>query len=240
MVRQSTVRGSRVLGCLFLFFFVLGILGLGIELFIEVPGHLALGWTAYLWRTLPEVRVSFEPLLTGLAALVLAVWLGHRFTQWFIGSTGENVPKWPFRSTIAATALLLILFAAAVAMTGIVHQSGWLFREDIVESSQRFRPESSAPMRAWVALQDIKYESNEGDVFPNRIDRPSPEAIGLPPTREGDQWIYLAAGKPMDLADEELVLVYPKPIDGKWLCIRADGEPVKLDSLAEALEQVSP
>ena len=95
---------------------------------------LAFGWIAYLGRVVLHVNVAWPALLSALACLVGAVALGHTFTRWLWRETAPDPataarPPWRFRWTLAATAVVVLMFTAGIAATGITHQSAWLARD---------------------------------------------------------------------------------------------------------------
>jgi hypothetical protein len=113
---------------------------------IELLFNLAAGWAFYLYRVLPQVRVSLPGVVTAVLCLaVLAVGL-HWFLRWLhqqrpgpkeVGAPAR--PPWPARWTGAILGLVVMMFAAGISVVGISHQTGWLFTstEPIVESSFR-------------------------------------------------------------------------------------------------------
>lgn len=95
-------------------------------LLIETPIHFLLGWLFHAGRVLPPQLADWRALLLPLGCLILAGWLLHRFVRWSIATKG-GLRSWSPGQTISALALLLLGCAAAIAMSGIVHQAVWLF-----------------------------------------------------------------------------------------------------------------
>jgi hypothetical protein len=125
-------------------------------LMLGLPGHLALlliaGWFLFLRRTLPEVQLDVAALAFGGLCLALLVVGLHRFCGWFYRESQESkivgglevsapstVRSWPVRWTLASVFLLLLMFTAGMAATGIAHQVGWLMsgREPLLGASYR-------------------------------------------------------------------------------------------------------
>src|SRR5687767_9363305 len=88
---------------------------------------LMLGWMGFLNRVLTQLQLNPAIVAMVLPAVVLFVigvhWLGRTGTK----SAGTNsAARWPWRRSIAATALLFVLVAAGVTMVGITHMTYWL------------------------------------------------------------------------------------------------------------------
>lgn len=96
----------------------------------EAVSAILFGWIGFLTRVLPQVRVYWPSVALGATAFCLFVAGLH----WFLvqltpraPAEGEAAPvRWRFRWTAAAATMVVITFAAGIAMVGIVHQVGWL------------------------------------------------------------------------------------------------------------------
>lgn len=108
----------------------------GSEILIEAPFHFSLGWMLHAKRTLPPLLVQWPSLLPPLACLVIAGFMAHRFVLWWLRTRGDAM-RWKPAQTITALAILLLASAAAIAMSGIVHQSAWLANEPWHENRGR-------------------------------------------------------------------------------------------------------
>lgn len=100
----------------------------GLITVLEAPLRLVFGWALHAWVTLPPLLPRWKELLLPLAALGLALWLIDRFIRWGLAAKGSEL-RWQGRHTLSATFLLLFGAAAAIAMSGIVHQVVWLGAE---------------------------------------------------------------------------------------------------------------
>lgn len=103
------------------------------ELIPEVAGRLFFGWWSYLARVIPQVTVARDGVATALVCLAILVPGLHLFLRWLsaewqrgFGNPSERIPPWPFRRTLALLGVILIMFVAGIAATGIAHQSAWL------------------------------------------------------------------------------------------------------------------
>jgi len=99
-----------------------------VRVVFELPYHLACGWAIHASKTLPPLIAQWRSALLPLAALALAGWMLHRFIRWAIQAADRNRP-WRPGHTLAAMALLLSGYAAAITLIGIAHQSTWLLGE---------------------------------------------------------------------------------------------------------------
>lgn len=123
-MRRAIIVGSITL----LLFVALGVIGLVVPLDVMIA--LSLGWVVFLGRLLPEVTVAWDGVATALVCLVVFVVGAHAFLRWIaqqrIAEGSENARPWPFRWTAAMTGVILVMFLAGIAATGVVHQVGWL------------------------------------------------------------------------------------------------------------------
>ena len=93
---------------------------------LELGKLLLLGWIHYLAEVIPRITFNAEIALDALGALGLATAGLHRILRWVRRQHAPSA-EWRFAWTAKITAMVLLLFATAVAATGIVHQVGWMF-----------------------------------------------------------------------------------------------------------------
>lgn len=103
---------------------------------VETPVHFVLGWFFHAAKALPPLLVNWRPLVAPLGCLVLAIWLVHRFVRWWQLAKGET-RSWRLRHTFSAVALLLLGSGAAIALSGVVHQTVWLMSDPWTEDRSR-------------------------------------------------------------------------------------------------------
>jgi prepilin-type processing-associated H-X9-DG protein len=84
------------------------------------------GWVMYLVRVAPGVTVSVGGVGMGVACLVLLAAGSHVFLRWLAGEVAPTGRPWRPRWTAMLLALVLLMFVAGIAATGVVHQVGWL------------------------------------------------------------------------------------------------------------------
>jgi len=97
----------------------------GLITVVELPLRLLLGWIWHLVQAVPALLPLWPKLLLPLACLTVSTWLIHRFIRWLITTQGHTL-DWRARHTVSATALALLGSAAAIALSGVVHQAVWL------------------------------------------------------------------------------------------------------------------
>ena len=91
--------------------------------------HLALGWLYFPLRVLPRVTVDVPAGVVGGLGLVGFVIGVHVTARWLVRATApaaSAAPPWSWRASMAASAIVLFLFAAGTAMVGATHQLVWL------------------------------------------------------------------------------------------------------------------
>lgn len=88
------------------------------------------GWITYLFRVGPEATINPEGIITALLALVLLTIGFHAFAGWLYRQTGKpGEPRvWQRRWTGAIIGVIVLMFAAGIAMVGVTHQTVWLVR----------------------------------------------------------------------------------------------------------------
>ncbi|MCW1885067.1 hypothetical protein OKA04_10040 [Luteolibacter flavescens] len=125
--------------------------------FLDFLLHLAIGWFWHLEKTAPALLPQWQGILLPLGCLVLGTWLVHRFTRWWISAKGSRL-EWKAAHTLSATALLLLGAAAAIALSGVVHQAVWL-SDTTWWTKNRMYARTSATMnirQLQIAITDFK------------------------------------------------------------------------------------
>ena len=148
-VKQAKSRLGRMLGiAVWIWLLIYFGAATGLITLVEVPLRLMFGWAIHGFVMFPGFLAQWPKALLPLACLALALWLAHRFTRWWISARGTSV-DWKSVHTVAVTALLLLGSAAAIAMSGIVHQVAWL-------GGQPWFEEGPGAMRKTIAISNAK------------------------------------------------------------------------------------
>jgi len=92
--------------------------------------HLFLGWLYFPVRVVPQVTIDVPAALVGSVSLAGFVVGVHFTARWWLRATAppDGVRPWSWRSSVALSMLILLLFAAGTAMVGATHQLVWLVR----------------------------------------------------------------------------------------------------------------
>lgn len=168
----------------------------------EVPFRLLCGWAVHAWVTLPPLLPRWNELPIPMAALGLALWLTDRFIRWALAAKGSKLP-WQGRHTVSATFLLLLGAAAAVAMSGIVHQMVWLGAEPWWGNGRGMQQTIALSKARQIAVAIQKFEQRN-DRYPESLaELDLPRDLLLVPSRERglvEPFVYL---KPLDSVTAE-------------------------------------
>lgn len=177
--------------------FLLLAAGLGLILLFEVPFRLLCGWAVHVWVTLPPLLPRWNELLFPLAALGLSLFLTDRFIRWTLAAKGSKLP-WQSRHTVSATFLVLLGAAAAIAMSGIVHQMVWLGAEPWWGNGRGMQQTIALDKARQIAVA-IKEFEQKNDRYPESLaELDLPRDLLLVPSRErglAEPFVYL---KPAD------------------------------------------
>ena len=119
------------------------------ELSSEVFGRLLFGWWSYLARVMPRVTVAWDSVATGVVCLVLFTLGLHGFLRWFYAEVqrASGPPdlarrRWRARWTASLVAIVILMFVAGIAATGLTHQAGWLLSSKKPLTGYRLDPKS--------------------------------------------------------------------------------------------------
>ena len=184
----------------------------GLITLLEAPLRLFFGWAVHAWVTLPPLLPRWKELLLPLAALGLALWLIDRFIRWALAAKGSELP-WQGRHTVAATFLLLLGAAAAIAMSGIVHQVVWLGGERWWAGRWPALQQTIAVSNArqiLIALEDFEEKNGRYPESLAELDLPD-KLLRLPVRDRGlpEPFVYLKPAELQLAGDEVAVIVSP-------------------------------
>lgn len=158
MSRRATFLGLTVAALVVFLLFIAGAPWL-----LEALWTLAAGWFTHVGTVLPEITINWSGVGILAVGLGLAALLGHRFCRWLWEGTGHHDP-WRARWTFAGLGAIVLMFAAGMAFTGVVHQTGWLLRspERLVGSGVSNERNASASLRILMTAQ-IDFRENDRD-----------------------------------------------------------------------------
>ncbi|MES2921716.1 MAG: hypothetical protein V4819_09220 [Verrucomicrobiota bacterium] len=189
------VRG--VLCCVVILFFLLMIQSVVI---IEVPIHFLFGWVFHGMTTLPPLLGNWRMLLLPAGCLVLAGVLIHRFVCRSLKAK-EVYLVWRPTHTLAFLALLLLGCGAAIALSGVVHQSVWLMGDRWIENRGRRAELTEAVNNARQLMMALMEFHDEKGHYPNSLQELESE-LNIP-----HQLVWLKTGN--GKVPEPFILLHP-------------------------------
>lgn len=103
---------------------------------IQMGYHFLCGWVIHAWKALPHFFSLWQGAVLPVGCLLMAAVIGHRFIRRWVD---EKFPDRTWRATHTAGVLSLLLLgsAAAIALSGVVHQMFWLAGGKVIESNRR-------------------------------------------------------------------------------------------------------
>ena len=105
----------------------------------ELPLTLAFGWPVYLYRIVPQLKPDPWSVVSAIVCLVALVLGSHAFLRWLYAASSTEPRQWPWKRTLQLVGLVVLMFVSGIAVTGMIHQTGWLIRsrEPLVEGGVR-------------------------------------------------------------------------------------------------------
>lgn len=131
---------------------------------------LVTGWVSHGFRVMPAFAAKWQSTILPVAAVLLAWWVGHRWLRGFLKAKGSSLlEKWTIRHSGALLALLMLGSAAAVSISGVVHQAMWLGQTQWTEI-RGARPLTIARLEMRNLMQMMHYFNNENGRLPKNLD----------------------------------------------------------------------
>lgn len=135
---------------------------------LEIPLRLLFGWALHLFSAVPPLLPRLPATLLPLGCLILSLLLIHRFIVRLPGS-GDRRVKWRPTHSVAALSLPLLASAAAIALSGVAHQSVWLSQTRILERRGMNAERTMAVGSAKQILFAMKEFAEEHGRYPDSI-----------------------------------------------------------------------
>ena len=170
----------RKLGIAVLTLSILSILGVFPSFLVEIPIWLAAGWILFLGRVGPQISWNLAAITGGLIMLFAAGTGFHYLVRSFS-------PGWKKSWTVAWIGLGIVLFAASIFTTGIVHQTAWMTRESFLDSARSTTVKNVSNLRQ-ILIGLLIYRAETGKL-PNRIYDLFPGYLEIPP-EETQLWAF--------------------------------------------------
>ena len=224
-------KGGHVTGLVkylvygFFILFALFLFASGFPWLLELPFRLLCGWALHGWKALPSFLGKWESAVLPVGCLFLAGILIHRFIRrWVDGKRPEL--EWRAKHTVASLSLVLLVSAAAISTSGIMHQFFWLVGGKVIENRGRNLELTMAMSNGRQLLLGLEeYQLDKG-----RYPRSWEEFEGYGATvqklwwldlRNGtapEPWILLRPGSD-DVALDEAALIVSPIISGQWVVV---------------------
>ena len=167
---------------------------------VETPVRFVLGWLFHAVKALPPLLGNWRPFVAPLGCLVLASWLIHRFVRWAQVAKGKT-PSWRAGQTVSAVSLLMLGCGAAIALSGVVHQTVWLMSDPWTENRGRRSDQTEAVNNARQLLMALwEFHDSKGH-YPNSL-RELETELDLPSQLA---WVQNGLGK----VREPFILLHP-------------------------------
>lgn len=242
---------GRSLGIvLFLVFIFVLLPGFGNTSLGEILFHLLAGSILHAKRNLPNLSDQWSGLIPPLCCLVIAFCMFHRFVVWWLHEKAPEV-NWKQRHSWFALGILLGICAAAIAMSGITHQSAWLAGESWLETRGMKGIRASAVTNAKIlGLALFEYHNSHGR-YPATLDEleETCESVQrftrMPAMRNGppEPFLFLKPGATESAGSNEILLISPYiPESNCWVVSFGDHSvrPIKETELNELLTKRKP
>jgi hypothetical protein len=228
VIHKKTSVGRWVAGCvvcLFILMLLFPFIAHGFAIYVETPFHFALGWLFHAFRTLPVLREKMGALSLPLGCLILAGTLLHRFLSRTLRAK-EPPLVWRPKDTMAFLILIVSGCAAAISLSGIIHQMAWLRADPWYErSSSSDRIAAVSDTRA-LLLEIAEFQFDKGR-YPHSLEELKRESdiFGKKTWFRGSRnllpepFILLHPGSPTVVPDSDPLLVSPVFHNGRKMVV---------------------
>ncbi len=198
---------------------IAGILGMG--WWIEMPLRLFFGWIFHLFAMAPPLLPRWRELLFPLACLAAALAFAHHFLRWFFAARMRPL-IWKAGHTAAALLLLLLGSAAAIAVSGIVHQLAWLAQDEVIINRGRDPARTLVTNRArQIVLAMWEFADTHGR-YPHDLSeleggKPLPDGFSRvrPGSRSAEEPFILLRPGGIPVPDEEVPVLLSPMLESK-------------------------
>jgi hypothetical protein len=173
---------------------------------VQLLYHAVAGPFIHAWANLPAFLAKWPQAILPFGCLALACAGCHRFIQWCLKASGGRT-SWRPANTLTVISLLLCGSAAAITLSGAVHQLAWLGSTPWVEYNHK-SDYFEAAIKTREILRSLRGYESENNRFPDSlsfaVERTEERGV------EGNLlWMEPAAGAPM----EPFVLLRPGGTD---------------------------
>lgn len=223
----------------FLFIFALGLFipeSGRTEWLFELPYHLIAGCVLHAKRALAHFASDLPKLMTAAVlpclATAIALWGAHRLILWWRLASGKD-KGWHFKLTALAGSLVLLGSAAAIALSGVLHEAAWLPQGEITRSNGRSAQTVAVNNARQLGIMLFEHETEHG-AFPMSLLQleelvEDPQTlrrmmlVDLGSQRPPEPFVLVKPGGVAAGNPTEIVLIGPQMLeDGKFVVLRLD------------------
>ncbi|MES2474671.1 MAG: hypothetical protein V4640_02740 [Verrucomicrobiota bacterium] len=227
---SETILPKAKRGCLSWVAWPLGILAAAFLLLmsarnvwmLQMPFHLLAGGVLHAQRAFAHFTSDLPKLMTAAVlpclATAIALWGAHRLILWWRLANG-NRDGWRFKHTALAGSLVLLGSAAAIALSGVVHEAVWLPQGKVIQSNIR-NSGTYARMNARQLGVLLFEHENEYGAYPSsllnleEIEKDPANLrrimfVDLDPPSPPEPFIFLGSGKTAEGNPSRLLAISP-------------------------------
>lgn len=217
---------------------------------IELPFHVIAGCALHAIRALAHFTTILPQLTTAaiypFVATAIALWGAHRLILWWRLANGKD-SGWHFKHTALAGSLVLLGSAAAIALSGILHEAAWLPQGKIIQSNRRTTLTMAINNARQLGMLLFEHENEHGAYPSLLLDLEKLEMtsnlrrmmfVDLDSPGPPEPFVLLKPGGVMSGNPSAIVMIGPQmPEHGDFVVLRADNSVTRLPA-AEFLEVV--
>jgi hypothetical protein len=238
------------LGLLLVAFFVLGF-AVRYQWIIRLPFHLICGWFIHATKALPHLFGKWQEAVIPIGCLLMAAVIAHRSVRRWVD---EKFPErtWRIRHTAGALSLLLLGSAAAIAVSGVVHQMFWLAGGKVIYDNRKseYLVAMGNGRQLMMALQEFQTEKGRYPQSFEELETESGEYSGMirrlswldSRDREvPEPWIILHPGSSEAALEDEPVIVSPVISRGSFVMVGYGNSrvmPIRVENLAKLISEI--
>ena len=138
---------------------------------LELPYHLIAGSALHATRASAHFAVEWPQMFRTAAlpslAMAVVLWGAHHLILWWRSGNEKN-EDWHFKHTALAGSLVLLGSAAAIALSGVLHEAAWLPQGTIIQSNTRSTMTSAVSNARQLGLMLFEHENQHG-TYPSSL-----------------------------------------------------------------------
>ncbi len=130
---QRSMSHSQLLGAMLCIITLTLVVCCGLNWILQIPLVLAFGWPGYIARVIPQLSPDPWAVISGILCLATVTGGTHLCSLWLYAATDAQLEgtvrrRWPLKWTGKIVGLVVLMFVAGIACTGLVQQTIWIIR----------------------------------------------------------------------------------------------------------------